>query len=190
MAWLLANPPKEPIHAIDLAAQVPDIYRQQLGIASAVDETTAKTVPLAATARPRERSHSLDDLEAARRLHKKQQELEAVLDDDDATEPEKAEALAELEAVYEFQKKHAMRSRGNAEKRVRAVRTPITRFHKHLTAVTGGNGQPHPVLRPFADHLAKPLITPSARFNGRMGARARVAGRFTYEPPPGLEWSG
>jgi hypothetical protein len=191
VAWLLTNPDKVPIHAIDLAAQVPAIYRQQLGITSAVDDTTGKAVPLAATARPQERSHGLDDLEAARRLHRKQQELEAVLDDDDATEPEKAEALAELERVYEFQKKHAMRSKGNAENLVRAVRAAITRFHKHLAAATDGNGQPHPVLRPFADHLARHLITPSARFTGRAGSRVRagVAGRFTYEPPAGVQWT-
>ena len=43
-----------------------------------------------------------------------------------------------------------------------------------------------------ADHLAKQLITPSARFTGRMGTRTRagVAGRSTYEPPPGVLWSG
>jgi hypothetical protein len=109
-------------------------------------------------------------LGAAARLAVAAPGVEAVLDDDEATEPEKAEALAELEQVYEFQKKHAMRSRGNAEKLVRAVRVAITRFHKHLEAATDGKAQPHPVLRPFADHLAKYLITPSARFNGRMGA--------------------
>jgi hypothetical protein len=176
VAWLLKHLPEEPIHAIDLAAKVPAIYRRQLGITSAVDDTTGKAVPLAATARPQERSHGLDDLEAARRLHKKQRELEAVLDDDDATEPEKAEALAELEQVYEFQKKHALRSRGNADKLVRAVRAAITRFHKHLTAATDGKGQPHPVLRPFADHLAKHLITPSA------------ASTAAWAPEPALAW--
>ena len=191
VAWLLAHPPPQGIHAIDLAAQVPAIYRRQLGITSAVDESTGKTVALDATARPQERSHGLDDLEAARGLRKKQQELEAVLDDDDATEPEKAEALAELEEVDAFLKRHALRSKGNAENLVRAVRLAITRFHSHLADATDGHGQPHPVLRAFAEHLAKHLITPSAHFNGRMGARTRagVAGRFTYEPPEGVAWT-
>jgi hypothetical protein len=68
----------------------------------------------------------------------------------------------------------------------------ITRLNAHLAKAADGKGQPHPVLRPFADHLANYLITPSARFNGRMGVRTRagVAGRFTYEPPPGAAWSG
>jgi len=52
------------------------------------------------------------------------------------------------------------------------------------------SANPTPVLRPIADHLTKHLITPSARFNGRMGARTRagVAGHFTYEPPAGVVW--
>jgi hypothetical protein len=192
VAWLLTNPPKEPIHAMELVAKVPAIYRRQLGLTSMVDEATGKSVALDATAMPQERSHSLDDLEAALRLHKKQQQLEAVMDDDDASEPEKAEALAELVLLYEFQKKHAMRSKGNAEQLVRAVRAAITRLHDNLAKATYGKGQPHPVLRPFADHLAKYLLAPSARFTGRVGSRVRagVAGRFTYEPPVGVQWTG
>jgi len=49
-----------------------------------------------------------------------------------------------------------------------------------------------PQRRHAVDDLAKHLITTSSRFNGRMDAstRAGVAGRFTYEPPPGVVWSG
>jgi hypothetical protein len=64
-----------------------------------------------------------------RRLHEKQQELEAVLDDDDATEPKKNEALHELGELAAFQRRHAMRSRGNAERLVRTVRVAVTRLH-------------------------------------------------------------
>ena len=190
VAWLLAHPPKEPIHAIDLVAKVPEIYRQQLGITRAVDERTGKTVEFQSGAMPQERSHALDQREAARRLYKKQQELEAILDNDDTSEPEKAEPLAELEEVYAFQKKHAGGTKGNLENLVRSVRLAIKRLHQRLADAKDANGQPHPVLRPFADHLAKHLITPSARYNGRMGARTRagVAGRFTYEPPEGVHW--
>ena len=191
VAWLLTHPPPQGIHAIDLAAQVPAIYRRQLGITSAVDEATGKTVAFAATAMPQERSHAADDLKIAQRIRQKEKEWEAVLDTDSASEPEKAEALRKLEELAEFQRTHAMSSKGNADKLVRAVRLAITRFHSHLAAATDSHGQPHPVLRAFAEHLAKHLITPSARFNGRMGSRTRagVAGRFTYEPPEGVMWS-
>ena len=68
VAWLLTHPPAEPIHAIDLVAQVPAIYRRQLGITAAVDDATGRTVPFAATAMPRDRSHAIDDLAVARRI--------------------------------------------------------------------------------------------------------------------------
>lgn len=176
---------------MELVAKVPAIYRRQLGFTSPVDETTGKAVALDAGAMPQERSHAPDDLEVARRIEAKEREWEAILDDQDATEPEKAEALRHLTELAEFQRQNAMRSRGNAERLVRAVRVAITRLHANLANATDGKGQPHPVLRPFADHLARHLITPSARFSGRMGARTRagVAGRFTYEPPEGVEWS-
>jgi hypothetical protein len=190
VAWLLTHPPAEPIHAIDLVAKVPAIYRRQIGITDAVDESTGKTVAFDASAMPQERSHGLDDLEMARRIRSKEQEWEAVLDDSDATEPEKAEALRNLEELAAFQRKHALRSRGNAEKLVRAVRLAIVRLCDNLAAATDAKGQPHPVLRPFAKHLATYLIAPSARFAGRVGSRTRagVAGRFTYEPPAGVQW--
>ena len=84
-----------------------------------------------------------------------------------------------------------MRSRGHAENLVRAVRLAIGRFHKHLVAAMDGQGRTHPVLGPFADHLARHLIAPSARYTGRVGSRTRagVAGRFTYEPPDGVKWA-
>ena len=64
------------------------------------------------------------------------------------------------EKLAVFQQKHAMRSETSAENQVRAVRLAISRLHKHLAAATDGNGQPHPVLRPFADHVAKHFINP------------------------------
>ena len=190
VAWLLTHPPAEPIHAIDLVGKVPAIYRRQIGIAEAVDESTGKPVMFDASAMPQERSHGLDDLEMARRIRVKEREWEAVLDDSDATEPEKAEALRNLEELATFQRKHAQRSKGNAEKLVRAVRLAIVRLYDNLVAATDAKGQPHPVLRPFAGHLAKYLIAPSARFTGRVGSRTRagVAGRFTYEPPADVQW--
>ena len=42
VAYLLANPPKQPIHAFDLAAKIPEIYRNQLGLQNLVDLVTAK----------------------------------------------------------------------------------------------------------------------------------------------------
>ena len=155
-----------------------------------MDEAPGKTVAFAATAMPQERSHAADDLKVAQRIRDKEKEWEAVLDDENASEPEKAEALRKLEELAGFQRRHAMRSKSSADNLVRAVRLAINRLHENLAEAVDAHGQPHPVLRPFGEHLAKYLIGPSARYNGRMGARTRagVAGRFTYEPPAGVRW--
>ena len=66
---------------------------------------------------------------------------------------------------------------GSADKLVRAVRLAINRLHENLAEAVDAHGRPHPVLRPFGEHLAKDLIGPLARYNGRMGARTRPAWR-------------
>ena len=190
VAWLLYNPPEHPIHALDLAAKVPEIYRQQLGLPPLVDPVTGKATVLPSTARIQERSLALDDAQAMRRLYRKEKELEAILDADDATEPEKAEALRELEEIVEFQRHHASRTTDAAQKAVWAVRNAIRRFHQNLLSATSPNGDPHPVLRQFANHLQTNLLLASARFSGPNARRARgpTAGSFTYEPPATLTW--
>jgi hypothetical protein len=41
VAYLLLNPPDEPIHALDLMAKIPQFYRQQLGLPYITDPATA-----------------------------------------------------------------------------------------------------------------------------------------------------
>lgn len=192
VAYLLQNPPREPIHALDLAVKVPEIYRKQLGVAAATDQTTGETVPLDRHARIQERSLGLDALESAKAVWKAQQKWEAVLDDEHATEPEQAEALRKLEEIAQFQRRYAEHSKSNADNLVRAVRRAITRFYDGALQALDKDGKPHPVLTPFAEHLHEHLLKPSARFSGRYRSRSRtgVAGCFTYEPPPGVTWAG
>ena len=117
------------------------------------DPITGKPSPLPAHARIQERSLALDDVQALRALTRKERELEAILDDDDQSEPVKAEALRELEDIAAFLKQHSGRTATNAQRAVRAVRRAITRFHQSLTTTLNRNGSSHPVLHPFAAHL-------------------------------------
>ena len=71
VAYLLTHPPEQPIHALDLMAKIPEIYRQQLGLAEMVDPATGKMVTMASHARLQERSLALDDVKALRNLLKK-----------------------------------------------------------------------------------------------------------------------
>src|SRR5512135_2269443 len=116
VACLLLYPPREPIHAVALALKA----RDTSGRAAGPDEFV------------QQRSLGLDDAAAVRALWCRQRELERVLDDDDAIEPVKAEALRELEEVTEFLRKSPWRSRHGAERCVRAVAMAIKRLHARL----------------------------------------------------------
>src|SRR5436190_1716046 len=127
-----------------------------------------------------------------RALFRKEKELEAILDSEDESEPVKAEALRELEAIAEFQRRHARRSKDTAQQIAEAVRLAIRRLHRRLSQATDSRGDPHPVLRPFAQHLEKYILVPSARYSGHGSASSKSVppGCLTYEPPPGLSWAG
>jgi len=113
-----------------------------------------------------------------------EKELEAILDSEDESEPVKTEALRELEELAEFQRQHGPRSTDGAQRAVRTVRMAITRFHDHLLEAMDTNGNPHPVLRPFALHLEKHLLTPSARYRGSAGTCARGTTRWLLHLRP------
>jgi hypothetical protein len=182
VAWLLQHP-GESIHALDLMAKIPEIYRKQLGLAELKDPATGKSITLESHARIQERNLGLDDAQAMRAMWKKQQELEAILDDESESEPIKAEALRELESIVEFQRRHGRRSQDSTERASRTVRQSIARFCESVSQATQTAGEPHPVLRPFAQHLNKFLLIPSG-----CRTRAFAAGSLAYEPPSGFLW--
>ncbi len=175
VACLLLDPPCEPIHAVALALKAREISGKPAGPGEVVQQ----------------RSLGLDDAAAVRALWRRQLALEAVLEDEQESEPVKAEALRELEEVTEFLRKSPWRSRGGAERCVRAVAMAIRRFYSHLAGAVDARGVPHPVLRGFAGHLREHLLTPSGRGGDHRKARALspFAGCYTYDPPPGVVWS-
>ena len=190
--WLLYHPDECPIHAIDLMAKIPEIYRQQLGLPTLIDPASGKTVTLDSGARLQERSLALDDPQGMRAAYKKQNELEAILDSDSGTEPEKAEALRELEQLYHWQRQHAQSSRSSAQNAVETVRTAIKRLHVHLfSAADERDGKVASPLGPFAEHLQKHILGQFGRWprSSRARASGRPPGSLTYEPPPGISWS-
>ena len=175
-ACLLLDPPSEPIHAVALALKAREMGGQAPGPAEVIQQ----------------RSLGLEDAAAVRALWRRQRALERVLEDDREIEPVKAEARRELEESTEFLRKSPWRSRGGAERCVRAVAMAIRRFHTHLAGAVDAQGGPHPVLRGFAGHLREHLLTPSGRGGDHRKARALspFAGCYTYEPPPGVVWGG
>ena len=91
----------------------------------------------------------------------------------------KQEALRDLEAIAEYKRRHARRSRDNAVRAADNVRKAINRFHSRLERALDFDERPHPVLRPFAEHIRQFLLHPRTRCPG---------GCFIYEPPEGVVW--
>ena len=176
VASLLLEPPREPIHAVALALKAREMSGEPAGTGEIVQQ----------------RSLGLDDAAAVRALWRRQRTLEQVIEDDQEIEPVKAEALRELEEVSEFLRKSPWRSRGGAERCVRAVTAAIKRMQRHLAEAVDAAGKPHPVLHAFARHLYEHLLIPSGRGGGyaRGWPAATYPGCFTYEPPAGVVWSG
>jgi hypothetical protein len=175
VACLLLDPPSEPLHAVALALKARERGAQVPGPTDVIQQ----------------RSLGLDDAESVRALWRRQRALERVLEDDRESEPVKAEALSELEEITEFLRKSPWRSRGGAERCVAAVGRAIRRLHIRLAQAVDAQGQPHQVLRAFAQHLHECLLVPSGRGGGYGGPRptSAPAGCFTYEPPAGVLWT-
>ena len=174
VAYLLLNPPKEPLHAVALALKA----RERAGQVAEPNEVF------------QERSMGLEEAAAVRALWRRQRELERVLKDKLEIEPVKAEALRELEEVTDYLRQSPWLSRHGAERCVRAVMAAMKRFYSHLAGGVDVEGKPDEVLQAFAMHLRKHLLI----LSGRGGAHTRkqalsgFAGCFIYQPPRGVVW--
>jgi len=191
VAYLLLNPPEEPIHALDLATRIDALHRKQAGLPEILDPVTGAQVALESHARLQERSLASDDAQVMRATLRTQNKLEDILQDSKIIEPVRREVERELKALYRYEEKNCLRTMDAAQKAARTVRMAINRFCDHLAEATDIEGNPHTVLRLFAAYLKNHLIVPSSRCPGGRGARTStgLAGCFTYEPPAGVRWT-
>jgi hypothetical protein len=134
----------------------------------------------------------MDDAESAVKMAAARRRCQAVIEDDGASEVERQEARAELEDIEDWARKHMRGTEGGEQRQVRAIRQLIRRLLERLGTARNEHGEPDKVLRAFGEHLERYLLLPSGRGrHGRKAAvRSRLAGRFTYEPPQGVKWSG
>jgi hypothetical protein len=162
IAYLMDHP-NEPIHGLALALKIRALRNGQLADSAELIQ---------------ERALALDDAEAARRLFRKQLELEQILDDDSQSEPVKQEALRDLEAIYEYQKKNVSRTNNIAQRASHSVGTAIKRLQGRLAKVNNADGSPNQILRTFAYRVRQHILIPSGRTGGHGGFRPNCGGFF------------
>jgi len=190
VAYLLLNPPSEPIHGMGLELKASAYFRQLTGETIITESRSARNIIIPSDAELVQRNLVVDELESAHALHREIRKLEALLGDADVIEPVKAEVMRELVTIYAFQRQNPLQVTDQAQKTVRAVRMAIVRFHRHLATAYTPDGTPDAVLRQFAFHLQRYLLVPSARYTsfGRARTRTGVAGCFTYDPSSIVQW--
>jgi 7-cyano-7-deazaguanine synthase in queuosine biosynthesis len=164
VAYLLKNP--NAIHGVDLAAKISG--------RSIIQEANL----------------SGDGDAAMREIRREALELMGVLRSEHESDEAKEKARGRLEELAEVRKAVGKGPASGAEKAVRAVRRAIDRLRTKLLAAKARDGGPHPVFRPFGEHVEKHIWIPSSRYSGGRRARtlAGVAGFFTYEAPDGVSW--
>lgn len=177
VAWLLAHPGADPVHALELAGRLAITPEEMRGLAPGLPQGAVV----------RRRSLHLEDSEAARALWRKQRELEAILENERESEQVKAEAERELEELLTIRSKHLRRASDVSSRAAHAVRKSIRRLHRRLADAVDADGRPHRVLRAFAEHLEKHLLVPSRRWAG-VRALGNYPGCLVYEPPEGIVW--
>jgi len=194
VAYLLLNPPDEPIHGVALELKALTFFRQfsdKRCETVITDPLTGELKTMACDSEIVEDRLCADEAEGLAPLRRKIEELEAILQNERASEPVKAEVARELEEIYAYQKRNPLAPLTESQRAVRNVRRAIIRLHEHLAAAVGHQGKPHPVLRSFAEHIRRYVIIPSFLFCkvGRRRTADTGASTFTYEPPSGVNWT-
>ena len=133
-----------------------------------------------------QRNLAADDDESFEGKRKATQQWQRILDDPDSNAAERNEAEAELAKIEAWALKHMRGTEAGEQKQVRAIRQSIRRVLENLEQ------SKDEVWRAFGQHLDKHLWKPSGRSRGGRNARVRagLAGRFIYEPPTGVKWTG
>jgi hypothetical protein len=164
VAYLLDHPDQE-IHGLALGLKVRAVRNGE---------------PMESAEVIQERALALDDIDAARRLYRKQRELEGIIDDELTVEAVRDEAYAQLKDILAYQKKHIARTSSQADKASHAVGTAINRLYTKLARACDHSGQPHTLLRDFALTIKRHILEPSGRGKDGGSRRKASGGHFIY----------
>ncbi len=167
ISWLLAVARTKPITALDFAGRVYDFCGEHPDF--------RQVMPWICQLR--------DERQNATMLVSKIKALEAILDSEDELDPVKEEALREVSVLYNLQTTCQAEVADAAERTAAILWKGLRYLHASLATAFDGQGQPHPVLRPFARHLLLYLLIPSLRASCVDGVA-----RFVYRRPADVTW--
>lgn len=186
VAWLLTNPPDEPIHA--------SVLEQNVDGAPVMDRAPA--IDYGKDGMSPRRDVGGEMVEASGRklkgqialpeLKRKIAELTKDRDDESLSVVEREEAEQELTELLGHYDRGGKVS-GQAELSAERVRKAIKNLINELKAAKRQQGLTNVALCTFGEHLEQHLWLPSVGGPNRAGASGK-AGCFTYEPPAGVRW--
>jgi hypothetical protein len=162
VAWLLANPPAEPISPTDLSAAVYVLFESHPDFIRDLDWVL--------------RHHT--EAEATRLLEIKKTQLEAILDNPNEPAEVKNEALQESVIVYQLQEAYARESLKTNQRLTRNINASFRKLLNDLASAEDFYGRPQQILRAFGRHLLLYIFLPTMR----------AGGNYTYEKPAGIIW--
>jgi hypothetical protein len=99
-----------------LLTRVAASERKQACIMQLADPSSGQAVLLDRDARIQERNLGLDAAETMRATLRSQEQLEAILDDEDTIEPVRREAERQLIELYDYEKNNSRQVRNSAQK--------------------------------------------------------------------------
>jgi hypothetical protein len=185
VAYLLKNPPEEPIHASRLEALVRE--RDSKSPEGLLVETSGKhgfqkEAVVERTAQIQELSINSFDEKYLDDLRERKAELLAAIEDVNLPQSERDNSQTEYDQL-----KKSLNSKfppSQAQKAVDRVRQLLKRLVDQLLEANSKPGEPDETLRAFGDHINKYIVRTSSSH-----ANTGLPGCFTYEPPPGVEWA-
>ena len=191
VAFLLKNPPAQPIHALVLEMRVWAAMPHEVA-SHVVTDRASEGEPVDMDALLQQVSGRSLQAGTNTLLKRKVAELLETRDDLSLPQEERDDAEAKLGEIHASIFGKAGRATDEASRAVDRVRKAITRLYEKLTQPSRDANEMNGVLRLFGEHLKEYLLIPSARYARGRGSRNRagVAGTFTYEPPPGVVWRG
>ena len=180
VAYLLKNPPAEPMHAVRLEAKVAGHDHSS--------NVNAEMVNRDAVIQEASGGHINGG--GNKILNEKLKELMAAKDDVTLPESERQQAQEEIEELIRANKRGGPLATA-ASRAAERVGKALKRLRQRLASAELKPGEPNGVLRSFGEHLHRHILVPSMRYSSPKARQSdlRSPGCFTYERPPEIVWA-